>query len=142
MKIIEIKQYTTEIHDLLNQLLPLLSSSAYKLQEGDINTIIESNATHLLVAEKMGQYYGTLTLIIFKIPTGIRAFIEDVIVSEDARGQGVGRLLSEYAIDLAKQLGAKTVDLTSRPSREAANALYKKIGFEERETNVYRYTIK
>ena len=78
----------------------------------------------------------------FEIPTGVRAWIEDVVVDEAARGQGVGQLLNERALEIAQESGAKTVDLTSRPSREAANRLYKRIGFEQRDTNVYRYQPK
>ena len=82
---------------------------------------------------------GTLALILFRIPTGIRAWIEDVIVDEAARGKGVGRILNEAAIEHAFAEGAITVDLTSRPSREAANRLYNRMGFVPRDTNVYRY---
>jgi ribosomal protein S18 acetylase RimI-like enzyme len=82
-----------------------------------------------------------MTLVVFPIPTRVRAWIEDVVVDGDARGRGVGEALNRRALDLARSLGAKTVDLTSRPSREAANRLYQRIGFEPRETNVYRYTL-
>ncbi len=139
MNIIEITQYSEEVLEALNNLLPQLSSSALPLSSNDLTEIIKSESSHLLVAEKDGQYYGSLTLATFKIPTGTRAWIEDVVVKEDARGKGVGGMLLERAISLAKERGAKTVDLTSRPSRESANSLYKKIGFELRETNVYRY---
>ena len=91
------------------------------------------------MAEEMDKFYGSLTLVIFKIPTGTRAWIEDVVVSEQARGKGVGTLLCQRAVSLASDRGAKTLDLTSRPSRTAANALYQKIGFEIRATHVYRY---
>ncbi len=90
------------------------------------------------MAEEDGYLYGSLTLVIFPIPTGIRAWIEDVVVDSEARGKGVGRTLNEAALGIARQAGATTVDLTSRPSREAANRLYKRIGFHQRETNVYR----
>ena len=79
--------------------------------------------------------------MVFPIPTGIRAWIEDVVVDGEARGRGVGEELNRFALDLAGRLGAVTVDLTSRPSREAANRLYQRIGFEARETNVYRFTL-
>ena len=81
-----------------------------------------------------------LTLVVFPIPTGVRAWIEDVVVTTAARGRGVGELLNREALRLAAQLGARSVDLTSRPSREAANRLYAKLGFERRETNVYRHS--
>jgi ribosomal protein S18 acetylase RimI-like enzyme len=82
-----------------------------------------------------------LTLITFRIPTGRRAWIEDVVVDADARGEGIGERLTEAAVDEARRRGARTIDLTSRPSREAANALYQKMGFERRETNVYRFLV-
>jgi ribosomal protein S18 acetylase RimI-like enzyme len=79
-----------------------------------------------------------LTLATFPIPTGIRAWIEDVVVSQAARGTGAGTLLVQCAVERARELGARTVDLTSRPSREAANRLYQRLGFELRNTNAYR----
>jgi ribosomal protein S18 acetylase RimI-like enzyme len=84
---------------------------------------------------------GTLTLIIFSTPTGRRSWIEDVVVDESARGAGVGEQLTAAAIDEARQRGVRTIDLTSRPSREAANAMYLKMGFGRRETNVYRLSL-
>ena len=79
--------------------------------------------------------------MVFPIPTGTRAWIEDVVVDEAARGSGMGAALNQAALDHARLRGAKTVDLTSRPSREAANRLYQRLGFEPRETNVYRLTL-
>jgi ribosomal protein S18 acetylase RimI-like enzyme len=83
---------------------------------------------------------GALTLVMFPIPTGLRAWIEDVVVDEAARGQGIGEALSLEALRLAQAAGARTVDLTSRPSREAAGRLYQRVGFKERETRLYRFT--
>ncbi len=91
------------------------------------------------MAQDNEEYCGSLTLVTFKIPTGTRAWIEDVVVNENDRRKGIGKQLSEYAVDLARKLGAITVDLTSRPSRKDANFLYEKICFKRRETNVYRY---
>ena len=91
-----------------------------------------------MVAEEGGVIVGSLTLVVFPIPTGIRAWIEDVVVDADARGQGVGAALITEALNRAERLSATTVDLTSRASREAANRLYRRLGFELRETNVYR----
>ena len=139
MKVIEISEYSEGILTALNELLPQLSSSASPLSDAFLLRIIQSESSHLLMAEEDGQFYGSLTLAVFVIPTGTRAWIEDVVVSKDSRGKGVGRLLSEYAVNLANELGAKTIDLTSRPSREVANSLNKKIGFIQRETNIYRY---
>jgi ribosomal protein S18 acetylase RimI-like enzyme len=95
----------------------------------------------LFVARERGEIIGTLSLALFRIPTGLRAWIEDVIVDSAARGKGVGEALNRAAIDHAAKAGARTIDLTSRPSREAANRLYQRIGFKLRETNVYRYDI-
>jgi ribosomal protein S18 acetylase RimI-like enzyme len=94
-----------------------------------------------LLAKVDDVIVGSLTLVIFHIPTGIRAWIEDVVVDSDARGKGVGEALNTFALAVAKRQDATTVDLTSRPSREAANRLYQRLGFKARETNVYRYQI-
>ena len=139
MKVIEVTEYSDCVLGAINGLLPQLSKSAVPLSKADLVGIIQSEASHLLMAEHEGQFCGSLTLTVCKIPTGTSARIEDVVVSEDARGKGVGRHLSEHALGLAAEHGAKTVDLTSRPSREEANALYRKLGFELRETNVYRW---
>ena len=89
-----------------------------------------------------GSILGSLTLAFYRIPTGLKAWIEDVVVDTEARGRGVGELLNRAALDEARRRGAKDVSLTSRPSREAANRLYLRIGFEARNTNVYRYTLE
>jgi len=141
MQVIEIVQYSEELLNNINTLLPQLSSSAQPIQERELRFIIEHSSVHLLLAKENENYFGTLTLAVFPIITGTRAWIEDVVVSESARGKGVGKMLTSEALILAKERGAKTVDLTSRPSRSAANALYKKVGFELRETNVYRFDI-
>ena len=140
MEVTEVNEYTYEVLEALNALLPQLSTSAKPITEADLKGIIASTSVHLLLAQENNEYFGTLTLVVFPIITGKRAWIEDVVVSVNARGKGVGKLLTEKAINLAAMHGAKTVDLTSRPSREAANKLYKSAGFQQRETNVYRYS--
>ena len=100
-----------------------------------------SDATTLFVARVEGRIVGALTLVAFRIPTGMRTRIEDVVVDETARGNRVGERLSVAALDLARRLGARSTDLTSRPSRSAANRLYQRMGFEARESNVYRYEL-
>jgi ribosomal protein S18 acetylase RimI-like enzyme len=107
-----------------------------------LSDFLDSSAVTLFVATYDGRTVGMLTLALFPIPTGIRAWIEDVVVDADARGLGVGALLTTTAVEHARHLGAVTVDLTSRPAREAANALYRKVGFARRETNVYRLFIE
>jgi ribosomal protein S18 acetylase RimI-like enzyme len=82
-----------------------------------------------------------LTLILFRTPTGLRTWIEDVVVNEAARGRGVARLLVGEAVAQARRAGARTIDLTSRPDREAANALYLRVGFTLHDTDLYRITL-
>jgi len=138
MNIIEIKSYADAVLDALNDLMPQLSASPRRLTEQDLRGIIQSDTTRLLMAEEDDRYIGSLTLVVFRIPSGTRARIEDLVVQETARGRGVGRALVQKAIEMAKALGAEAVDLTTHPSREAANQLYKKLGFVRRETHVYR----
>ncbi len=123
------------------RLIPQLSRSAPPPDAAVLAEIIGGEATHLLVAEDGDTVIGSLTLVVFRIPTGLRAWIEDVVVDESARGQGVGEALNREALDRAAAAGARTVDLTSRPSREAANRLYQRLGFVARDTNVYRYDL-
>ena len=123
------------------QLIPQLSKSNPAPTKEQLESIVASDSSHVLVAKVDGAIVGSLTLVIFHIPTGIRAWIEDVVVDADARGKGVGEALNLFAIEESRKRGAVTVDLTSRPSREAANRLYQRLGFKERETNVYRFTL-
>ncbi len=95
----------------------------------------------MLIARVGGQIVGTLTLVTFPIPTGVRAWIEDVVTDESARGKGVATALIDEAIRIAKEASARTVDLSSRPSRAAAGVLYERLGFEQRETRMYRYKL-
>jgi len=126
----------------VNDLLPQLSSSAPSMTIEQLRDMLDSSAITLFVAQHDGRAVGMLTLAMFPIPTGIRAWIEDVVVDAQARGLGVGARLTTTAVEHAQRHGAVSVDLTSRPAREAANALYRKIGFVQRETNVYRILIE
>jgi ribosomal protein S18 acetylase RimI-like enzyme len=122
----------------VNKLIPQLSQSASVMNEIQLRQLVESEATKLFFAQDKEVVLGMLSLIIFSIPTGTKAWVEDVVVSQTARGKGVGVALMNHALAVAKDAGAKSVDLTSRPSREVANKLYQKLGFTARETNVYR----
>jgi ribosomal protein S18 acetylase RimI-like enzyme len=125
-----------------DRLLPQLSSSSPPPTREQLEEVVASPATVLFVArEGDNPILGSLTLALFRTPGGLKAWIEDVVVDESARGKGVGAVLNEAALDHARSVGAKSVDLTSRPSREAANRLYQRLGFKERETNVYRYDL-
>lgn len=132
---------TEEVVSACHRLIPQLSSSSVNISHDELREIVSGDSTVLFAARDDGAIVGLLTLAIFRIPTGIRAWIEDVVVDERARGRGVGEALNQAALAEAKRRGAKTVDLTSRPSREAANRLYQRIGFVRRDTNVYRYDV-
>jgi len=139
---IEIATHATdELLTSLNQLVPQLSSSASPLTSVDVEALIANPAVSVLIAKNEGTIVGTLTLVVFPIPSGLRAWIEDVVVDEGARGLGAGVALTEAAIAESKRRGARSIDLTSRPSRGAANAMYVKLGFIQRETNVYRFDL-
>jgi GNAT superfamily N-acetyltransferase len=143
MEIFELKEVTPEVIAAFAHLTPQLSSSAAIPGQKELQAMADSDASIVLLARDphTRQIEGTLTLVVFRIPTGIRAWIEDVVVDTAARGKGIGELLTRAALDRARQEGARTVDLTSRPSREAANRLYQRVGFERRETNIYRYNL-
>jgi ribosomal protein S18 acetylase RimI-like enzyme len=139
MKIEELTDFSITALDAINGLLPQLSPSVVVLEESDLRNIVDSESTKLFLAIDEDGVFGMLSLVLFRIPTGRKAWVEDVVVDEKARGRGVGKLLTEHAIQVAREHGAHSVDLTSRPSREAANALYQRVGFEQRVTNVYRF---
>lgn len=132
-------EVTPALVDAFARLVPQLSRSSPPPGAEELTEIVTSPASTLLVAVEDGVVLGSLTLVVFRIPTGLRAWIEDVVVDDAARGKGVGAALNERAVEIAAEHGARTVDLTSRPSREAANRLYQRLGFERRETNVYRH---
>jgi ribosomal protein S18 acetylase RimI-like enzyme len=137
-----VENATDEVRDALNSLVPQLSSRAERIDDAKLASIVENPSLTLFVARESGAIVGTLTLAVFPIPSGEKTLIEDVVVDESARGLGAGEALVAAAIDRAVSLGASEIDLTSRPSRKAANALYQKIGFVQRETNVYRFFIE
>ena len=132
---------TDEVVEAFARLIPQLSSSNPPPSRDQLEDLVASEASTLFVARVDGSIVGSLTLAMFRIPTGVRAWIEDVVVDESARGHGVGEALNRAALDRARDEGAITVELTSRPSREAANRLYQRMGFVIRDTNVYRYTL-
>lgn len=128
------------LHDL-NRLLEQLSDDISLLSIDKLNFVIEAEHIHLLVVKDNELIIGALTLIENKLLSGNKAWIEDVVVDTNRRGEGIARKLIEFAILQAQNLGVGKIDLTSRPDRVAANELYKKVGFELRNTNVYRYNL-
>ena len=143
MQAIEIRELSVITSDLVQSLANLvrqLSAPATLPTRDELEQIIQSPATILLVARQTDRVVGMLTLVLFRIPTGMRGIIEDVVVDEAHRGQGIAAALTNVALVRAQAAGVRTVDLTSRPSREAANRLYVKLGFHRRESNVYRFS--
>jgi ribosomal protein S18 acetylase RimI-like enzyme len=136
----EALEVSDELVAAFEHLVPQLSSSSPAPTASQLAEIVASPATVLFVArDESGALVGSLTLALFRVPTGVLSWIEDVVVDESARGAGAGEKLVAAALGRAEEVGAKSVDLTSRPSREAANRLYLRLGFETRQTNVYRY---
>ena len=141
MRVEEATEATPEVVEAVQRLVPQVSSSAPLPTAEEVAAIVASPATVLLVARTDdGAIGGMLTLALFRIPTGLRAWIEDVVTDRAAQRQGIGTALTQEAVRRAAEAGARTVDLTSRASREDANRLYQRVGFERRETNVYRWT--
>ena len=142
VKVEVITEATDELVAAFGRLVPQLSRSAPPPDRDALAAMVRHDAITLLVARLDGEVVGTLTLVMFPIPTGLRAWIEDVVVDGNARRTGTGQALSEAAVRIAQEAGARTVDLTSRPSREAAGRLYERIGFVQRDSRVYRYAVE
>lgn len=147
-----IEQSSPELVAAMERLIPQLSRSAKPLTAEQTQALVDQDSVYLFVFRtdkpvtaadgnevEAGTILGMLSLATFAIPTGVRAWVEDVVVDAGTRGMGAGQQLVEAAVAHVQKIGARTVDLTSRPSREAANRLYRRCGFQLRETNVYRY---
>jgi ribosomal protein S18 acetylase RimI-like enzyme len=143
-----LREATDEAVEAFARLVPQLSRSAPPLDRAALAAVVGRESNIVLVARREaagggpGEIVGTLTLVLITIPTGIRAWIEDVVTDEAARGQGAGTALTLEALRLARARGARTVDLTSRPSREAAGRLYERLGFERRDSRLYRRSLE
>ena len=141
MKIEEVVKYNERIYEAVTVLIPQLGSGTIVPAKEYFRTILESASSHLYALKlENKEIAGILTLCICRIPTGIKAWIEDVVVNQAQRGKGYGKALLLHAMEFARSEGAKAVELTSRPSRIEANHLYQKLGFVVRETNLYMYT--
>ncbi|MEU5098130.1 GNAT family N-acetyltransferase [Streptomyces sp. NPDC020996] len=133
-----VSEASQEIVDAFGRLLPQLSSTAKPLDREAVDRMVRCDANTVLVARTPEAIVGTLTLVLLPLPSGLRARIEDVVVDGAARGRGVAGLLTEEAVRIAREAGARTVDLTSRPDRAAANRLYERVGFRSRQSTVFR----
>jgi ribosomal protein S18 acetylase RimI-like enzyme len=135
-------EVTGEMVEAFGRLLPQLSRSAPPLGPAELGAVAGCPANTVLIARASGAIVGTTTLVMFPLPTGLRAWIEDVVVDESARGQGAGEAMTLEALRIAREAGARTVDLTSRPAREAAGRLYERAGFKLRDSRLYRYSFQ
>ena len=145
MHIEKVTELTEEVYSAVKLLVPQLGAHKVNPTWDELNALICSEASTLIVArypDETGQISGILTLTIYRVPTGTRSIVEDVIVDEKMRRRGIAEALMRYAIDLAREAGANGVALTSNPQREAANKLYQAMGFQKRETNAYFYSLK
>ncbi|WP_110310281.1 GNAT family N-acetyltransferase [Dysgonomonas alginatilytica] len=143
MEIERLVSVSDEVVESLGKLLIQLSPNGKSPTREYLHEMLSLSNIFLFLAKEDGKIIGTFTLVLYKIPTGIKASIEDVVVDVDMRGKQIGEKMIRFAIDYAgTQLGVTKIDLTSSPSRIAANALYQKLGFVKRETNVYRFKLK
>jgi ribosomal protein S18 acetylase RimI-like enzyme len=136
----ELSEVTDEVVEAFARLMPQLSTSAAPLDATALREISSSPAVTVLLAKSGGTIVGTTSLVVFRIPTGVRAWIEDVVVDSAAGRQGIGTALVREAVDRARKAGARSVDLTTRPARVEAGNLYERAGFAQRDTRVFRYT--
>lgn len=140
MRIEKATEVTDELLDAFQRLVPQLTANNPPPSLTDLTALVKSVSSTLLIARADDlTIVGALSLTVYRTPTGIRSIIEDFVVDERARGQGIGKALLRRALEVAKQLGAKQVTLTSNPMRESANQLYSRLGFKRRETNSYIY---
>jgi ribosomal protein S18 acetylase RimI-like enzyme len=144
MEIVQVTHVSEDLVSAFERFVPHLSSSISPPTKAELEEVVSSPSTVIFVARDpagRGEVAGALTLALYRTPTGSRAWIEDVVVGPEHRRRGIGTALTQAALAYAKERGARTVDLTSRPSREAANRLYRGLGFTRRETNVYRFEL-
>lgn len=139
MEIVQLTHITPEVTAAFRRLIPQLAPGCTAPSVADLEQIMDSENTMIFIALENGEIVGTLTLVVYRLMTGTKAWIEDVVVDNAVRGRGIGKLLTQHAIGYAARAGIAKIDLTSSPTRVEANALYQRIGFVKRETNVYRY---
>ena len=142
MQIDIVTQADQELYNAFQRLVPQLTNNNPPPSLNDLAALVRDSSSMLMVARNdRGEIVGAITLAVYRVPTGVRSIIEDVIVANSARGQGVGEAMMKYAIDLAREKGASNISLTCNPMRESANRLYQRMGFKKRETNAYQYKL-
>jgi ribosomal protein S18 acetylase RimI-like enzyme len=139
MQIEIVNEATIELYDAFQRLVPQLTNNNPPPSLNDLTALVRDSSSTLMVARgDAGKIIGALTLTVYRVPTGVRSIIEDVIVDNSARGGGVGEALMKRAVEIARERGASNISLTCNPMREAANKLYQRMGFKKRETNAYQ----
>jgi ribosomal protein S18 acetylase RimI-like enzyme len=139
MQIEIVNEATVELYDAFQRLVPQLTNNNPPPSLNDLTALVRDSSSTLMVARgDAGKIIGALTLTVYRVPTGVRSIIEDVIVDNSARGGGVGEALMKRAVEIAREKGASNISLTCNPMREAANKLYQRMGFKKRETNAYQ----
>jgi ribosomal protein S18 acetylase RimI-like enzyme len=139
MQIEIVNEATIELYDAFQRLVPQLTNNNPPPSLNDLTALVRDSSSTLMVARgDAGKIIGALTLTVYRVPTGVRSIIEDVIVDNSARGGGVGKALMKRAVEIARERGASNISLTCNPMREAANKLYQRMGFKKRETNAYQ----
>jgi ribosomal protein S18 acetylase RimI-like enzyme len=140
-----VSEVTEELSEAMQRLIPLLGAHKVVPTWDELTALVNSESSRLLIArspDEKSPISGILTLAVYRVPTGIRSIIEDVVVDQTMRRQGIAKALLHQAIELAQQAGAGSISLTSNPQREAANSLYQSIGLKKRNTNSYYFEIK
>ena len=138
-------EVTEELQEALQRLIPQLGVHKIPTTFKELDRLIKSESSTLLAArypDEDSAIAGILSLTIYRVPTGIRSIIEDLVVDKKMRRRGIGEALVRNAIELAREAGADGVSLTSNSQRKAANQLYQSLGFELRKTNPYFYNLK
>ena len=145
MYIEKVSEVTPELYEALQRSVPQLGAHKVLLSSEELKKLVRSESSTLLVArdpDETSPIAGILCLTVYRVPTGLRSIIEDVVVDEARRRRGIGEALVRHAIDLAREAGADGISLTSNPQRQAANRLYQALGFQIRQTNSYFYKLK
>jgi len=145
MYIEKASEVSDELFEAVQRLVPQLGQHKIIPSRNELASLLNSEASSLWIAkypDDHGKLAGILTIAIYRVPTGLRSIVEDVVVDQDFRRLGIADALMRAAIEYVRDLGVDGISLTSNPKREAANKLYQAMGFERRETNSYYFKIK
>jgi ribosomal protein S18 acetylase RimI-like enzyme len=137
VRVERVTEATDELVEAFARLVPQLSPGSAGPTRSELAEVVSAPGTKVLVARDGDAVVGTLTLLLYRLPTGARGWIHDVVVDESARGQGAGAALVEEALRLAEAAGVASIHLTARAHREAAHRMYRRLGFVEHPSEVF-----